>query len=45
MRRCSIVEYDDETVVEFYNQETKERTQYKFNNWDSAIEALPELEH
>lgn len=43
MKRCSIIEYDDETIVEFYNQETKKRIEYSFDSWDEAFEALPEL--
>ena len=26
MKRCTIIEYDDETIVEFYNQETKKES-------------------
>jgi hypothetical protein len=44
MKRCTITEYDDQTIVEYYNQETKERTEIKFNDFDSAIEAIPYLE-
>jgi len=43
MKQCSIIEYDDETIVEFYDQETKERVQYKFNSWEEAFKALPEI--
>jgi len=43
MKRCSITEYEDKTIVEFYDQETKERVQYEFESWDEAFEALPEI--
>jgi len=43
MKHCSIIEYEEEVIVEFYNQETKERLAYKFDSWDEAFEALPEL--
>lgn len=38
MKRCSITEYEDEVIMEFYNQQTKERVQYKFDDWDEAFE-------
>jgi hypothetical protein len=44
MKRCTITEYDDTTIVEYYNQETKKRIEIKFNDFDSAIEAIPHLE-
>ena len=44
MKHCTITEYEDETIVEYYNQETKERTERKFDDFDSAIEAIPYLE-
>ncbi|MCP4494983.1 MAG: hypothetical protein GY820_47930 [Gammaproteobacteria bacterium] len=44
MKRCTITEYDDEVIVEFYNQETKERSQYSFPDWDEAFCALTEIE-
>ena len=43
MKRCSIIEYEDETIVEFYDQVTKERTQHTFESWDEAFEKLPEI--
>lgn len=43
MKRCSIIEYEDEVIVEFYDQQTKERLEYKFDDWDEAFEALPEI--
>ena len=43
MKRCSIIEYEDEVIVEFYNQQTKERIQYSFGDWEEAFEELPEI--
>ena len=44
MKRCTITEYEDETIVEYYNQETKERIEFKFFEFDAAIEAIPYLD-
>ena len=43
MKRCSIIEYEDEVIVEFYDQESKVRLNYTFESWDEAFEALPEI--
>ena len=43
MRRVSIHEYDDETYVEVFDNITKKRVEYKFETWDEAIEAIPNL--
>ena len=43
MKRCSIIEYEDETIIEFYDQETKVRQCYTFESWDEAFEALPDI--
>ena len=43
MKRCSIIEYEEGIVVEFYDQQSKERIEYKFDCWDEALEALPGL--
>jgi hypothetical protein len=43
MKRCSIIEYEGEVIVDFYDQETKRRLQYRFDSWDEAFEALPEI--
>ena len=44
MKRCTITEYEDETIVEYYNQKTKERTEFKFDDFGTAIEAIRHLE-
>jgi hypothetical protein len=43
MKRCSIIEYEDEVIVEFYDQKTKVLSQYIFDSWDEAIEALKNI--
>ena len=43
MKKCSIIEYEDEVIVEFYDQEAKQRLEYIFDSWDEAFEALPEI--
>jgi hypothetical protein len=44
MKRCTITEYEDETIVEYYNQETKESIEFKFDDFDVAIDAIPHLD-
>ena len=44
MKRCTITEYEDETIVEYYNQKTKERTEFKFDDFDTAIKAIRHLD-
>lgn len=41
-RMVNIIEYDDETIVEF--KIVSGRYQYSFDSWDEAFEALPELD-
>ena len=42
MKSCSIIEYDDEVIVEF--KIASGRYQYTFDSWDEALDALPELD-
>ncbi|HAQ49287.1 MAG TPA: hypothetical protein DCR37_09620 [Glaciecola sp.] len=40
VKRCSIIEYEDEVIVEFYDQQSKKRIEYKFDSWGEALETL-----
>lgn len=41
MRKCNIIEYEDETIVEM--KESGKWYQYTFDSYDEAFEYLPEL--
>ena len=35
-----VQEYEDEVIVEFYDQQSKKRIEYKFDSWGEALETL-----
>ena len=44
MKRCSITEYEDETIVEIYTKGNDGGVQYSFGTWEGTIESLPNLD-